>query len=100
MDHDKESTYILIGSDYYWDIVTGKVIRGESGPTAINSNFGWLLSGPSRDPTNPDQKVVSNLIIMGESELCQATNEHDDLIDSLKQFWETESIGIQQDATR
>ena len=37
---------ILIGSDYYWDLVSGETIRGDSGPTAVSSKFGWLLSGP------------------------------------------------------
>jgi len=27
----------LIGSDHYWQLVTGRVVRGESGPTAIHT---------------------------------------------------------------
>ena len=38
---------ILIGSDYYWELVTGRVSRGSSGPTAIHTKLGWVLSGPS-----------------------------------------------------
>jgi hypothetical protein len=34
---------ILIGSDYYWSLVTGEVCRGNSGPIAIQT---WVLSGP------------------------------------------------------
>ena len=34
---------ILIGSDYYWDFVTGPVTCG---PTAIHTKLGWVLSGP------------------------------------------------------
>ena len=41
---------ILIGSDYYWDLVSGETIRGDSGPTAVSSKFGWLLSGPCMTP--------------------------------------------------
>ncbi|XP_011408774.2 PREDICTED: uncharacterized protein LOC105315733, partial [Amphimedon queenslandica] len=33
---------ILIGLDYYWDIVSGEVLRGDSGPTATYSSLGWL----------------------------------------------------------
>ncbi|PFX25822.1 hypothetical protein AWC38_SpisGene9512 [Stylophora pistillata] len=46
---DQGSIDILIGSDYYWDIVTRESIRGEFGPTAINSKFGWLLSGSTEE---------------------------------------------------
>ena len=38
---------MLIGSDYYWDLATGEVCRGESGPVAINTRLGWVLSGPT-----------------------------------------------------
>ena len=37
---------ILIGYDQYWNVVTGEVRKGTSGPTAINTILGWVLSGP------------------------------------------------------
>ena len=37
---------ILIGLDYYWNFVTGEVIKGGTGPTAVNSSLEWILSGP------------------------------------------------------
>ena len=36
---------IIIGNDYYGSLVTGEIIKGD-GPMAMNSKFGWLLSGP------------------------------------------------------
>ena len=54
---------ILIGSDYYWCVVTSDIISGESGPVALSSHFGWLLSGPTNSMphghtycVNPDHK--------------------------------------------
>jgi len=35
---------VLIGSDYYWDVVDGEIIRGTDGVVAVSSKFGWLLS--------------------------------------------------------
>ena len=37
---------ILVGCDHYWDLVTGKTLRGEGGPIAIQTTLGWVLSGP------------------------------------------------------
>ena len=37
---------ILIGSDYYWKLVTGSVCRSEKGPTAVYTKLGWVLSRP------------------------------------------------------
>ncbi|XP_069139306.1 uncharacterized protein [Argopecten irradians] len=43
--HEKFNINLLIGADYYWSIVQHKVIRW-SGPTAVKSKLGYLLSGP------------------------------------------------------
>ena len=32
---------ILIGSDFYYDIIMGDIRRGDEGPCAVNSEFGW-----------------------------------------------------------
>lgn len=37
---------ILVGAGYYWKIVTGRIVHGRVGPTAIETRFGWVLSGP------------------------------------------------------
>ena len=39
---------VLIGSDYYWDIITGEVARGDDKLVAVSSKFGWLVSGPTK----------------------------------------------------
>ena len=90
-----EEIDVLIGSDYYWEIVLGEMRKGESGPVAVSSRLGWLLSGPLHDSANPTD-VLSNLIISGKSELGHngAYDEEQDLVGTLKKFWECESIGI------
>jgi hypothetical protein len=38
-----ETIDILLGADYYYEVVTGEIIKGEMGPTAIQSKFvGYL----------------------------------------------------------
>ena len=86
---------VLIGSDYYWDLVTNEIVRGDFGPTAINSKFGWLLSGPTEFATS-SELTVTNLIISGNNNGLYDPAQ-DPLIGTLKQFWETESIGIKGD---
>ena len=41
---------VLVGSDCYWSLVTGRVIKG--GPTAILTKVGWILSGPVSSQEN------------------------------------------------
>ena len=49
---------VLIGSDSYWDLATGRIITGGSGPTAIHTRVGWVLSGPA-----DQQEGTANLIV-------------------------------------
>ena len=37
---------ILVGSDFYWDFVSGDIRTRDEVPIAVNSSLGWLLSGP------------------------------------------------------
>ena len=37
---------VLIGMDNYWKLVTGNVIKSGVGPVAIETVFGWVISGP------------------------------------------------------
>ena len=37
---------ILLGSNQYWTFLNGELIKSTSGPVALNSQLGWILSGP------------------------------------------------------
>ena len=40
---------ILIGLDYYYNFMTGNIIKGKpNGPSALESTLGWIFSGPYR----------------------------------------------------
>ena len=87
----------MIGSDYYWDLMTGEIRRGESGPVAINTKLGWVLSGPvpstrqeaSHQPTM--SLVATHTLRVG----AEPSDTHA-LEDCLYSFWELESLGIQK----
>ena len=82
----------LIGSDHYWQLATGKVIQGQSGPTAIHTCLGWVLSGPvwSAAKLNSLTSQVSHTLHI------QATYATPSLDNLVKQFWDLESLGITQ----
>ena len=69
----------------------GDIIRGESGPVALSSHFGWLLTGPAN--RIPPEHIILTLIIDGciDAELPEHTNQ---LSKALYQFWDTEAIGV------
>ena len=43
---------LLVGADYLWDFQRDRTVRGESEePVAIETELGWVLSGPPKKAT-------------------------------------------------
>ena len=94
--HDTDSRMpidMLIGSDYYWELVTGSICRGANGPIAIHTKLGWVLSGPSAcvEPGRCATNLTVTHVLRADS--CSA--EPCTLEDQLRAFWELEALGIQ-----
>ena len=58
---DNVEVDILIGSDQYGSLVSGRVVQGEHDPTAIETKLGWVLSGPIPEGIQVD-RFQSNLV--------------------------------------
>ena len=83
----------LIGSDHYWKLVTGRMVRGDEGPIAIETRLGWVLSGPADGLQNP---TMINFISAQTSHTLRVdpVAEPGNLDVALRRFWEVESLGI------
>ena len=81
---------ILIGSNYYWDLVTGAVSKSTDGPTAIQTKLGWVLLGPIA--IGGSNQCSMNLVT---THVLRVDTQPDPLNDQLRAFWELESLGIQ-----
>jgi len=87
---------ILIDSDHYWKIVTGEVVRRESGPIAIGTHLGWVLSSPTCIPDNWTSAV--NVITAHTLKIDSQEVKTDEGMDvTLQQFWDLESLSIKGD---
>ena len=95
---NKKGIDILIGSNFYWNVVTDELQRGEYGSVALSNRFGWLLSGPIQT-LRPVESTHVHMIISGDLDNAGPSDENNELIEMLKQFWETEAIGISHDLT-
>jgi hypothetical protein len=78
---------LLIGSDYYWKLTTGRVSRGEDGPIAVETKLGWVLSGPVPIAEQSVSLVTTHTLRVD-------AHEESNLDDTLRAFWELESLGI------
>ncbi|XP_031560795.1 uncharacterized protein LOC116296835, partial [Actinia tenebrosa] len=77
---------VLIGADFYYSFVTGNCERGNSlnSPTAVESVFGWVLTGPIEGTS---KNTTSMIAVLENTEITQ----------TLKRFWELEAIGISKE---
>jgi hypothetical protein len=78
-----ETIDILLGADYYYEVVTGEISKGEMGPTAIQSKFGCLLTGPVKLCGTVPTYTVANLVIDGHGPTRPPENENRTLADAL-----------------
>ena len=80
---------MLIGSDYYWHLVTGGVSRGTHGPVAVHTKLGWVLSGPasSAELTQSATNLVTTHVLRIDA-------QPPELGEQLQAFWDLESLGI------
>ena len=79
---------IIIGNDYYGQLITGKIIKAENEALiAMESKFGWLLSGPIHK-ANCSENYLNTL--------CQRVEvmpvEDAKLDNLLTKFWEISKI--------
>ena len=85
------SVDILIGSDYYWNIIENKVVRGESGPVAIKSKVGYILSASFYISAISNSTAFVCYKIKCSYKIVTHT-----LHKTVEKFWGIEKIGIEE----
>ena len=84
---------LLLGSDHYWKVATGEIIRGEGGPVAIATRLGWVLSGPAA--LTGQERSTNTLIVTHALQIGAAPVKQ--LDDILRTFWDLEALGIHEE---
>ena len=94
---------MLIGSDFYRSLVTGKVKMGRTGePVAIETKFGWVLNGPLYEKASQCHVTVANETKTHVLNLCFEPTEISDppktesLETDLKKLWDLQKLSIMQ----
>ena len=84
---------IINGNDYYGQLITGKIIKIENEALiAIESKFGWLLSGPVQNESNHENDLNT---LRQRIEIMPV--EESKLDNLLTKFWEINKIPEESD---
>ena len=68
-------------------------IKSTEGPVAVDSKLGWLLSGPV-DSSETNDVSHACMVVSGIPANPIFDEKNDILVNSLRQFWNVESLGI------
>ncbi|KRZ07030.1 hypothetical protein T11_11806 [Trichinella zimbabwensis] len=78
---------VLIGIDFYNRLLfKERIVGGDALPEAVNSPFGWILSG--NIPADDGSGKCITLLVKTENEYSE---------DDLRRFWDLEVIGVADD---
>ena len=83
---------VLIGADCYWKFVMKNIVKINEGPVAIETMFGWVLSGQMSNNQCNSVNIVMQHVLKTDVNLPAADEK---LFDQLNKFWSLESIGIE-----
>ena len=90
IDNKNLNIDILIGADFYWDIVLDGYVCGNSGPVAINTKVGYVLSGPLTNSCNENK---NNFVMLTHVMKVQAEiiSENDSIVNDFSKVWSEEN---------
>ena len=81
---------VLIGADYLWSFQTGNVVLGGVGePIAIETQLGWVVSGPLESSPSTDRERAVSVNIIGRDGTVSGRLERD-----VQVLWDLETLGI------
>ena len=91
-----EDINLLIGADYYWSVVEGRVKRCESdGLIAMNTKLGWVLSGPYERGNNTSTSLMVTHSMVASGMEVEISSE-DLLSKAVEKLWDYETLGIRE----
>ncbi|XP_060575739.1 uncharacterized protein LOC132733143 [Ruditapes philippinarum] len=99
--NEMTSIEMLIGNDYYLDIILSQKMEVQPGLYLLGSKLGWILSG--RTPDSENGKDTSSMLVithgkdMTESGVFQSVDSSISTKLDLQDFWNIEAIGITDD---
>ena len=97
---ESSSIGVLIGSDYYHDIISSETVQIQDGLYVVRSKFGWIICG--RTTGNEQDSMENSMLVMtySQSNILPDTHHLIKIEDSLQvqpdisDLWKLEAIGI------
>ena len=97
---ESSSIGVLIGSDYYHDIISAEKAEVQDGLYVVKSKFGWIICGKTTGSEQTNMENSMFVMTYLQSNILPEKHHLTEIEDSLKippsisDFWKLETIGI------
>ena len=98
-ENETTTVDLLIGNDFYLDIILSHKIEVQPGLYLLSSKLGWILTGRTEESTHESENQVS-MFVMTYGKNIPGTHTFQSIDSSLptkpelEDFWKVESIGV------
>ena len=95
---ESSTVELLVGNDYYLDIILPQKIEVQPGLYLLSSKLGWILTGGTSEPDTSDNE--SNMLILTygtnitKTNVFQSVDHVAPVKPDLEDFWNLETIGV------
>ena len=100
-DSEFSTVDLLLGNDYYLDVVLPQRMEVQPGLHLLGSKFGWILTGRTPQETKELNETNFLIVTYGTMETKTSVFQNIDTViprkPDLQDFWNVESIGIKED---
>ena len=96
-DESDKAIDMVIGVDYYYNIVQGDVRKGSVGPVAVSSKLGWFISEPVSYMNNEISlftNIETSLVLDILPSESREVHEKQEIVESLDRFWKHKESGL------
>ena len=86
---------ILIGLDYYYNFMTGNIIKGKPNePIALESTLGWIISGPYSSINSTNVYNINSHFLFATPSNSRYNVFENETDHKLSTIWDIESVGV------
>ena len=98
LEKGSDTVQVLIGNDYYLDVILPDRLEVQSGLYLLNSRFGWILTGRTNqydcDSMHTSMLILTHGNTINNSSVFSSVDSVVPMKPDLEEFWKLETLGI------
>ena len=98
LETESSTVELLVGNDYYLDIILPQKIEVQPGLYLLSSKLGWIVTGRTSEPDESENETNMLILTYGtnitNTSVFQSVDDAVPVKPDLEDFWNLETIGV------